>query len=292
MTEAAERTDRPNKVVLITGASAGLGASLAREAARRGYALVLTARRLDRLDALAEELRQTGTEVETVAEAIESPGAPDRIVEAAVARFGRLDVLINNAGLGLPTLYGESDADSLRLQVDVNLTAPLILTARALPYLIASRGIVINIGSSITCVENPALGAYGATKAGLAYWSTALRRELKFRGVRVCLVEPGPFKTEFFEAVSRLAEHPGAIHPLHSSPAAWMSAEVDDVARRVVNLVERPRRRVSVLRRIVWPWRVVGGLFRLWPWLGDLAVASSIRYAGEGEGVGRARVKV
>ena len=109
---------------------------------------------------------------------------------------------INNAGLGLPTLFEDAEPEQLDRQLAVNLTAPLLLTRLCLPSLVERKGMIINIGSAITCVANSALGAYGATKAGLAYWNDALRRELASRGVNVCLVEPGPIKTEFMDALS------------------------------------------------------------------------------------------
>ena len=86
---------------------------------------------------------------------------------------------------------------------------------------------IINIGSAITCVANSALGAYGATKAGLAYWNDALRRELARTGVTVCLVEPGPIKTEFMDALSSLVPEGGRTHPILDNAAPWMSASVE-----------------------------------------------------------------
>jgi short-subunit dehydrogenase len=272
-------TPRDEKVVLVTGASAGIGAAVARELARRGYRrLALTARRGDRLERLAGELRPLGADVLTIADDLEDPAAPERIVDAALGRFGGLDVLINNAGFGLPTVFSTSGPADIRRQVEVNFLAPLLLTRRALPSLIGRGGTIINVGSAITSVANSALGAYGATKAGLAYWNDALRRELRHMGVTVCLVEPGPVKTEFFDALMTLAPPGGEYNPLLDAPAPWMSARVEEVARRIVNLIERPKRRLSVLRRCVWPFRLVGGLFRACPPLGDLALSSITKH--------------
>jgi short-subunit dehydrogenase len=267
---------RPKKVVLVTGASAGIGAAVAREAARRGYRLALTARRGDRLERLAEQLMSAdnGGEVLVLPAALDDPDSLERLVADTLARFGRLDVVVNNAGFGLPTLFADADPDEIRRQLEVNLVAPLVLTRYALPALIESRGVIVNVGSAITCVPNPALGAYGTTKAGLGYWSYALRRELKSKGVRVCLVEPGPVKTEFFDAIMGRVDRPDGYHPMLDAPSPWMSARVEDVACRIVNLFERPKRRLSVLKRVVWPFRLIGGLFQVWPALGDAAVTS------------------
>src|SRR4051794_30315340 len=123
-----------SKVVLVTGASAGIGAALARELPHQGYArLVLTARREDRLNRLAEELRPLGADVVTVAADLEDPAAPERILGATLGHFGGLDVLINNAGFGLPTVFAEAPVRDLRRQIEVNLIAPMLLTRRALP---------------------------------------------------------------------------------------------------------------------------------------------------------------
>ena len=267
---------RPRRVVLITGASAGIGAALSRELARRGMAraLVLTARRGDRLEQLAGELRalQKDVEILTIAADLADPSTPGRLVAETIERFGGLDVLVNNAGLGLPTLFADALPEQLAGQIAVNFTAPLMLTRLSLPSLIERRGMIVNIGSAITCVPNSALGAYGATKAGLAYWNDALRRELYTKRVTVCLVEPGPIKTEFMDSVSsRVAagEQPAEIL---DNAAPWMTADVEDVARRVAGLFDHPRRRLSVLRRFVWTFRLVGVAARLCPPLADRLV--------------------
>jgi short-subunit dehydrogenase len=268
-------------VVLITGASAGLGATLARVLAQgsKVYALVLTARRGDRLDELATELKQRRPEIEilTIAADLADPATPGRLLEETTRRFGGLDVLINNAGLGLPTLFADGEPDQLSRQLAVNLSAPLMLTRLSLPSLIERKGMIINIGSAITCVANSALGAYGATKAGLAYWNDALRRELARKGVTVCLVEPGPIKTEFMDALSTLVPQGGRTNPILDNAAPWMSASVTEVARRVARLLDQPRRRLSVPKRFVWPFRMVGFLVRICPPLGDRLVVAMQR---------------
>lgn len=266
------------KVVLVTGASAGIGAALSLELARRGYNLVITARRGDRLEQLADELRSLGVAVLTVAADLADPTTAERLVAEALSRFGGVDVLVNNAGIGLPTLFADGDPEDLRRQIEINFVAPLLLTREMLPLLIERRGTVINIGSAITAVANSGLGAYGATKAGLAYWNDAIRRELRHKGVKVCLVEPGPVKTEFFAALSKLAPEGGEYNPLLDAPMPWMSARVEDVAYRIAQLIERPRRRLSVLRRVVWPFRLLGAIFKISPLVGDLALSSMTRH--------------
>jgi uncharacterized protein len=268
---------RRRPVVLITGASAGLGEALARELVRRkrAIALVLTARRGDRLEQLAAELQplQAGLEILTVAADLSDPATPQRLVAETAGRFGGLDVLINNAGLGLPTLFAGALPELLARQLAVNFTAPLMLTRLCMPFLVERQGMIINIGSAITCVANSALGAYGATKTGLAYWNDALRREVSATGVTVCLVEPGPIKTEFMDALGSLVPAGGRPHPILDNAAPWMSARVEEVARRTARLLDRPRRRLSIPKRFVWPFRLLGAVLRLCPPLGDRLVS-------------------
>jgi hypothetical protein len=278
-----------HRTILITGASSGLGAAIARAVAPRGHRLVLVARRVDRLDETAAEVRALGGEALVLADDLADPHAPGRIVASTVARFGGLDALINNAGVGLPRYYAESDPEALRKQILVNFAAPVVLTRHALPYLIESRGAVINVGSGITAVANSMLGAYGATKAALAYWNDALRRELRHRGISVSLVDLGPVATEFFEAVRRRADdeprRPLGIDPapdglynaMRDRPPKCMTIPVDLAARRIARLLDHPRRRLALPRRVVWPFRVTGALLGLIPGPADVAISGMIR---------------
>jgi short-subunit dehydrogenase len=267
------------KAVLLTGASSGIGAALARELAGRGYRIALTARRADRLETLAGECRALGAGVVVIPADLGDVEAAGRLVEGTVAAFGGLDVLINNAGYGLAALFADAEPADLVRQLDVNLVTPILLARLALPHLVERRGTIINVGSSMSAVAVPAYGVYGTTKAAMAYWNDALRREVKRLGVKVCLVEPGPVTTEFFDAVAGL--RPADPGPWDFRPPAFISARADDVARRIARLVDRPRRRVSVLRRVVWPLRLAGALFRAWPALGDVALSARPK-AGEG----------
>jgi len=264
------------RTILITGASAGLGATLAREVVRRrkASALILVARRGDRLEALADELRRDapGLEVLTIAADLGEVESPARVAREAIERFGGVDALINNAGLGLPTLFADAPVEDVKQQIAVNFTAPLLLTRLLLPSLTERRGMILNIGSAITCVANSALGAYGATKAGIAYWNDALRRELQSRGVTVCLIEPGPISTDFSKAMRGRVAQGDKAHSVVETPSAWMTAEVEGVAGRVVDLLDRPRRRLSVRRRLVWPFRILGALAWMFPAVGDWVV--------------------
>lgn len=272
-----DATSPPAKAVLLTGASSGIGAALARELARRGYRIALTARRADRLEALADECRGLGAEVAVLPADLADTRAADRLIADAVAALGGLDVLINNAGYGLASRFADADPADLVRQLDVNLVSPILLARSALPHLIERRGTILNVGSSISAVAVPIYGVYGTTKAALAYWNDALRREVGRLGVTVCLVEPGPVRTEFFDAID--GQRKGEPGPWDTRPPGFVSARADDVARRIARLIDRPRRRISVLRRVVWPLRLAGALFRAWPAMGDAALSGAERVA-------------
>ncbi|WP_169975840.1 SDR family NAD(P)-dependent oxidoreductase [Tautonia rosea] len=292
-------TSRP-RTVLITGASSGLGAAMARALARRGHHLAIVARRGDRLEQVAREVQDQGASALVIVEDLADPDAPARIVARTVEYFGRLDALINNAGIGLPDYFGRSDPANLRMQLEVNFHAPIMLTRLALPHLIASKGVIISIGSAIVQIPNPMLGAYGATKAGLAYWSDALRREVAVQGVRVCMVELGPVETEFFDAVGRLGEEsgrqvdhapPGTVYnAMRDRPPAILSASVDETAQRIIRLVDTPRPRLAIRRRVVWPVRLMGAFFRIVPGLADLGISAMIRRIDREEAKARAAI--
>lgn len=294
MTPTAPR----RKTILITGASAGLGAAIARALAPAGHGLALVARREDRLAAVADDVRALGGSPFVLAEDLADPSAPARIVEAVVDEFGGLDALINNAGIGLPRYYSECDAEALHEQAVVNFVAPLVLTRLAIPHLIASGGTVVNVGSAITAVANPILGAYGATKAGLAYWNDALRRELRDKGVSVSFVDLGPVSTEFFEAVRRRTDPERPASPLgidpppdslynamRDRPPRFMTTDVNAAARRIAGLLERPRRRLRLPRRVVWPFHIFGAILQAVPAFTDPAVSAMIRRVRREEAV-------
>ena len=141
--------------------------------------------------------------------------------------------------------------EHLEQQIAINFTAPLMLARHALPFLIAREGMIINIGSAITCVPNSALGAYGATKAGLAYWNEALRRELSGIG-RAMSAWSSPDRSgpSSRPRCSDSSPRASEANPVVESPRPWMTADVDEVARRVVRLIDQPRRRLSVRRRL------------------------------------------
>jgi short-subunit dehydrogenase len=286
------------KVVLISGASSGLGAAIARVLAGSGHQIALVARRSEKLAKVAAEVRARGGECFPRTADLADLDCLGQVVDDVVDQFGNIDALINNAGIGLPRYYSECDPQALRRQIAVNITAPIVLTRHALPHLITSRGSIINIGSAITALANPILGAYGATKVGLAYWNDATRRELRSKGVSVSLVDLGPVSTDFFDAVHRAkgtADRLLGIDPAPDSlynamrdrPPQALIIHVDSAARAIANLLDHPRRRLAVPRRVVWPFRLFAATLEHLPGLTDVSVSAMIRRVEREEATGR-----
>ncbi len=223
------------KVVIVTGASSGIGQAVAQRAAHEGYRVVINARREDRLAGVAARIRASGGEALVVAGDIADLSTQHHLVEQAVAHFGRLDVLVNNAGFPLPGRFAASPAEELRRQWDVNVSTLSTLTRIALPHLQATRGTVVNIGSAISHFPVPGMGNYAPTKIAVAALSDALLLELAPLGVKVCLVEPGPINTEFSERAGRGSGNPRRFHiPVARS------------AISIVRLFEHPRPRIAI----------------------------------------------
>lgn len=244
------------RVVLITGASSGIGAATARELGRRGYTVVLMARRADLLDAVAREIEGAGGHALAVAGDVTQAGDRARVLRRIDESFGRLDVLINNAGGARASLTENVREEDIRLMFDLNVIAPIELTQQALPALRASRGLILNVASLAAKVSTPPVGVYSATKFALAGWTEALRRELIGTGVRVTLVNPGPIRTEFAD-VAGLAN------------AAFMQVMVpaERVAVAIARMVERPKREIAV-PGLLGPAGFIGST---WPGMVDAA---------------------
>jgi len=181
-------------IVLITGASAGLGAEFARQLSRRGQRLVLAARRKDRLDALAGEIGNA----RTVEIDLSAPGAAARLVADVEAAGETIDTLINNAGFGLRGRFVELDAAREREMIDLNCGALTDLCRAVVPGMIErKRGAILNVASTAAFQPGPKMAVYFATKAYVLSFTEALHEELKPHGIKVSALCPGPTRTEF-----------------------------------------------------------------------------------------------
>ena len=186
---------------LVTGASAGLGAGFARALAARGDDLVLTARRADRLEALAAELRAAhGVRVEIVAADLADPAAPAALLAAIADRGVTIDTLVNNAGFGIQGAFVDAAAGDQLGMIDLNCRALVALTHAVLPPMVArGRGGILNIASTAAFQPGPWLAVYFASKAFVLSFSEGLHEEVRGAGVHVAALCPGPTRTDFAE---------------------------------------------------------------------------------------------
>jgi len=181
-------------VVLVTGASAGIGDAIARKFAAGGFRIVAIARRKDRLDALAKDLRAV-TDIEVLATDVRATNAADQAVELAMKSFGRLDCLVNNAGSGRWAPVHETDDDMLDEVIDISLKAPFRFCRAALRVMLAGSSI-INVGSVFGVIGGLNGGAYCAVKAGLIGLMQTLAAQYGANGIRSNVVAPGVIKTD------------------------------------------------------------------------------------------------
>ena len=185
-------------VTVITGASAGIGAALAREFARNGHALALVARRQDRLHALADEIAASGGVRPLVIVAdLQHRDAARLIGDALVAQGAEPQFMVNNAGFGLVGTAAALDRDEQLTMIDLNMRALTELSLAFVDSLARHRGGILNVGSVAGFLPGPGMAVYYATKAYVLSFSEALHSELKARGVRVSVLCPGPVPTEF-----------------------------------------------------------------------------------------------
>ncbi|MGZ3416597.1 MAG: SDR family NAD(P)-dependent oxidoreductase [Polyangiales bacterium] len=227
-------------VVVITGASTGIGRACALAWNGRGAKLVLNARSAEKL----ADLAWGSADAIAVPGDVTQPSVRDAIVEHALAKYGRIDVLVNNAGVGLYGKYTSITPELLREVFELNVVAPMALTQRAMPALEKSRGTVVMMSSIAGVVAMPRTGGYAATKYALEAMSQSLRAECeaKGNGVRVCVVRPGLTETPFADN-ARLAEGRSTRAGLRGS-LPIMSAEA--VADATVRAVERGEAEVDL----------------------------------------------
>ncbi|HUH62134.1 MAG TPA: SDR family oxidoreductase [Terracidiphilus sp.] len=186
------------KWALVTGASAGIGAALAREFANHGAKLILTARRRERLDALAAELGRKGAEIRVVVADLNDPAAPERIHEATEGAGLAIDILVNNAGLGQYGAFASSPLEQELSQVRVNCEAMVRLSRLFIPRMVERRrGWVLVLSSTASYQPLPYLSTYAATKVFDRFFALGLAEEVARFGVKVTALCPGPTESEF-----------------------------------------------------------------------------------------------
>jgi short-subunit dehydrogenase len=212
--------------VLLTGASGGIGRATALRLARSGARLTLMARGKDALQALAAEVEAAGGEALAVSADVRVASEGSRAVAEAVARYGGLDALVNNAGVGYLRPIDEATDAEIEEMIEVNLLGVIRMTRAALPSLLTRAGsAIVNVASYAGKVGAPSYSYYGATKFAVAGLTESWRRELPARGIRVTLLLPAAVETPFLDRAGR-------GRALGSGPAGTL-LDPDDVARGI-----------------------------------------------------------
>ena len=257
---SVERT-LEGKVAVVTGASSGIGEATARELAARGASVVLASRATDRLEALRREISASGGAALAVKTDVSAGSSVEATVRRAVGEFGSLDVLVNNAGLGLSGRISEVRPEDVRYVFEVNTVGPLNCIQAALPHM-GKGGRIINVSSVVGRRAIPKVGAYCATKFALNALSDALRVEIAARGVSVTSVYPGTTRTSFRENSRRTKGEKRGWRPKGVTP--------EKVALKIAGAAEKGPRDVYV----TLPDRLFVSGVTLFPGLADRILSS------------------
>jgi short-subunit dehydrogenase len=249
---------------LVTGASSGIGEAFARELGARGRAVVLVARRADRLEALVRELGGDGRALAVPLD-LAAAGAGEQLQALLRARGLEVDLLVNNAGIGHTGRFHEEPVERVLAMVDLNVRALVDLTRRFVPPMVArGSGAVVNVASMASFQPVPFLAVYAATKAFVLSFTEALSDELAGTGVRAQALCPGNIPTEF-QRTAGTAGLPFDRTPA-TAPRVVAAASLDALERGPSLVIPGARDRATVaLQRLVprrWVRRIAGGLFR------------------------------
>ena len=238
---------------IVTGASAGIGADIARELADRGYGVTLVARREDRLQKLAAELSDK-VRVEVIACDVADAAQRARLFDTIAERGLQIDILVNNAGIGTVGAAIYSTVDAEIAQVRLNVEAVIDLTTRAVQQMVPrGRGAILNIGSGSGFMPTPKQAGYAGTKAFTYIYGEGLRKEIAGTGITVATVTPGPVRTEFLSVA-------GVTDNAFAMPK-FMYMDPRAVARIGIDAIDKDRGTVVP----GWPTRIVVGIARRLP---------------------------
>jgi NAD(P)-dependent dehydrogenase (short-subunit alcohol dehydrogenase family) len=201
----------PDRAALVTGASSGIGLAIAHLLGEEGHSLTVAARRPEKLEAAAEELRAAGHEVESVAANMADEAEIQRVVARHRERFGRLDVLVNSAGVGIGAPLAEIQSKRIDMQMDVNLRSIVLFYRECAALLRAAGGehrnaLVVNVSSLSGKSGQPWLSVYSATKAAVIAWTQAMNKELNAEGIKSVALAPGFVDTPMSDFIKEQIE--------------------------------------------------------------------------------------
>ncbi len=232
-------------VFLVTGASSGIGEAAALLFASEGYRVSLSARRLERLQAIEQDIKSAGGQSIAVQSDLTIFEDIQRLISETLDQFGQIDVLLNNAGFGRIKWLEELDPkEDIQAQIQINLITTILVAREVLPHMIQRReGHIINMGSMGGLVASPTYSVYSASKFGVRGFTEALRREVGVYDVHVSGIYPGAVNTEF-------KQHTGIDRKTGQTTPASLRLEPEDVAQAVLSMVKRPR------RELIIPWQM------------------------------------
>jgi short-subunit dehydrogenase len=241
-----------DNVVVITGASTGIGEELAYRLAQQGAKLVLTARRLDELNRVADKVRNYGTRVITVSADVAKSDECKKIIDAAVAEFGRIDTLVCNAGMTMWAKFADiEDVAILERIMQVNYMGAVYCTHHALPHLLKSKGRIVGIASLTGLVGVPTRTGYAASKHAMRGFFDSLRIELDEAGVSVTMVYPGFVATGIRENATGSDGKPAKIDPVNKDDVM----SVEECAAIILRAIEnRQREEIMTLKGKLGQW--------------------------------------
>lgn len=224
---------------LVTGASGGIGEAFARRLAADGLDLMLVARSGDKLNKIARSLRKScGVRVEVLAADLAQPEAGPRLKEAADSHELKVDLLINNAGVGMVGGFHRLDAARMQQMIALNMSAVVDVTQAFLPDMLAQgRGAILNVASMAAFQPMPFMTVYGATKAFVLSFSEGLWGEYRKRGIRVLAVCPGPVDTGFFEAIGKPESRAGVPRRMMLKAERVVEESLDALSKNRMILV-------------------------------------------------------
>jgi NADP-dependent 3-hydroxy acid dehydrogenase YdfG len=218
-----------NKVAIVTGASRGIGESIALTLASQGVDVALFARDVDGLERVAHKVRETGRQCLTVTGSVGEPNDVQRCIQATLETFGKIDILINNAGVGVFKSVKDTDLEEWKKIIDVNLTGVFLCSKAVLePMIERGQGTIINISSDIGKRTIPKASAYCASKYGVQAFTEVLSKEVRKFGIRVGTICPGMTDTYFAGSEQGVPEK-----------VDWLKGE--DVAEAVVYMCSAPK---------------------------------------------------